>query len=145
MIAPRSLPRNAALVYAFLRRHDGPATAYRILDGLRPEGVGAPTAVYRALDRLIALGLAHRIESINAFVACAHPDHMACAHPDHEDGNGFAICGDCGHVAEFVGEGLRRTLGEIAETQGFELDRATVELSGRCSSCRRTDGTADRG
>ncbi len=137
MTEARSLPRNAALVHAFLRRHEGPATAYRILDGLRSEGVSAPPTVYRALDRLIALGLAHRVESINAFVACVRPEH--------DDGNGFAICRDCGHVAEFAGGAMRRTLGEIAEAQNFELDHATVELSGRCSSCRQADGEADRG
>ena len=137
MAEARRLPKNAALVHAFLRRHEGPATAYRILDGLRPLGVSAPPTVYRALDRLIALGLVHRVESINAFVACDRPEH--------DDGNGFAICRDCGHVAEFAGEAVRQALDEIAEVRNFELDRVTIELSGRCSSCRMTDGETDRG
>ncbi|MBT5432255.1 MAG: hypothetical protein HOI34_02235 [Rhodospirillaceae bacterium] len=83
-----ALPHNAALVHDFLHLHDGPATAYQILDGLRSCRVCAPLTVYRALEQLVAHGLAHCVESLNVFVACSHPRHaegslvtMACA-PD---------------------------------------------------------------
>lgn len=128
MPPPDDLPRNAVLVLDFLLAHGRPASAYRILDALRPRGIAAPPTVYRALDRLLARGLVHRVESLNAFVACAQPDHG-------ED-NGFAICGDCGRVAEFSGRAVHRALGAIAAAQGFELAHATIELAGRCAACR---------
>ena len=53
----------------------------------------APITVYRALDFLMANGLVHRIESRNAYLACAH-DHDAAALV------AFLICERCGSVGE---------------------------------------------
>jgi hypothetical protein len=48
--------------------------AYAVLDQLREAGFGSqPPVAYRALDFLVAHGFAHKIERLNAFVACAHP------------------------------------------------------------------------
>ena len=45
--------------------------AYEILDRLRAEGLGSqPPVAYRALDFLMKAGFVHRIETLNAFVAC---------------------------------------------------------------------------
>ncbi|MCY3767736.1 MAG: transcriptional repressor, partial [Gemmatimonadetes bacterium] len=55
---------------------DKPLSAYELLERMR--GVvrnPAPPTVYRALDFLLGQGLAHRLESLNAYVGCAHPDH----------------------------------------------------------------------
>ena len=53
-------------------------------------GLRAPLQVYRALDKLVETGLVHRLESLNAFVACAHKHcHDDCA-------SAFAICEKCG-------------------------------------------------
>ena len=50
--------------------------AYSILDRLREEGFGSqPPVAYRALDFLVANGLAHKIERLNAFIACVHTHH----------------------------------------------------------------------
>jgi Fe2+ or Zn2+ uptake regulation protein len=53
----------------------------------------APITVYRALDFLMENGLVHRIESRNAFLACAH-DHDATSMV------AFLICERCGSVGE---------------------------------------------
>ena len=68
------LTRNQSLVMKTLTSADAPLSAYTILDRLRDDGLRAPLQVYRALDKLTTLGLVHRLESLNAFVACAHPD-----------------------------------------------------------------------
>jgi Fur family zinc uptake transcriptional regulator len=48
--------------------------AYAILDRLRAAGFGSqPPVAYRALDFLTQHGFAHKIERLNAFIACAHP------------------------------------------------------------------------
>jgi hypothetical protein len=65
-------------------------TAYEILDAVRDKGITAPPTVYRALNRLVEEGLAHRVESINAYVACAHSHHSDGAVV-------FAICDNCGY------------------------------------------------
>jgi Fur family zinc uptake transcriptional regulator len=56
--------------------------------------VSSPPTVYRPLNRLTALGLTHRIETLSAFVACSHGGHAGTA--------AFAICTDCGNVLAFV-------------------------------------------
>ena len=49
----------------------GPVKAYDILDILRSErSSAAPPTVYRALEFLLAQGLVHKIESLNAYLGC---------------------------------------------------------------------------
>ena len=80
-------------VFELLLDHEGPAKAYDLLDEIKPEHAAAkPPTVYRALDFLVRLGLAHRIESQNAFVAC---DVGACARSTI-----FLICEKCGGSVE---------------------------------------------
>ena len=125
------LTRNQSLVVEALRRADGPLSAYSILDKLRNDGFRAPLQVYRALDKLMDMGLVHRLESLNAFVACAHPDHDH----DHHAIIGFAICDACGQVDEFHDEQIGERLGEWGRKSGFHADKTTIEIRGRCKAC----------
>jgi Fur family zinc uptake transcriptional regulator len=123
------LTRNQACVFETLQKADGPLSAYTILDELREDGFRAPLQVYRALDKLVATGLVHRLESLNAFVACDHPEgdpHGAIA---------FAICGDCGRVDEFADDEILTRLGNWARSEAFRLDKTIIELRGTCSDC----------
>ena len=87
------LTRNQSLVFDALVGSDGPLSAYTLLDRLREHGFRAPLQVYRALDKLVEFGMVHRLESLNAFVACAHASESCC----HDHGTvAFAICNSCG-------------------------------------------------
>jgi len=121
---------NAGRVLAVLREFGRPISAYELLDRLRPDGVSAPTTVYRALKALIDMRLVHRLEALNAYVVCAHPRHVedVC----------FAICEACGRVDEVDDQRLRRFVGDWCEAEGFLLSRSAVELIGTCAPCRRT-------
>ena len=66
------LSQNQRLVMDVLDREMGAMSAYMILDELRENGFRAPLQVYRALEKLISMGRVHRLESLNAFIACAH-------------------------------------------------------------------------
>lgn len=123
------LTKNQTLVYATLRAADGPLSAYSILDQLREKGFRAPLQVYRALDKLTEQGLVHRLESLNAFVACCHPDD------DHHAATAFAICEDCGDVTEFADSTIDKQLRRWAGDSGFALDKRTIELRGTCKDC----------
>lgn len=123
------LTRNQALVLAALAKAEAPLSAYTILDRLRDDGFRAPLQVYRALDKLLAAGLVHRIETLNAFVACAHP---------HCHAHGliaFAICEDCGQVDEFSDEVVRERLGAWSAAKGFKVGKTTIEIRGHCAAC----------
>lgn len=94
-----------------------------------------PPTVYRALDFLIAHGLAHRVDSLNAFVGCATPE---ANHQGH-----FLICAHCGDVAEIRGPRLGAAIRSAAADADFQLQGHTVELRGLCSACRH--GEAESG
>ncbi|MFK7880432.1 Fur family transcriptional regulator [Roseobacter sp.] len=102
--------------------------AYAILDRLREGGFGSqPPVAYRALDFLVANGLAHKIERLNAFIACVHPSH---AHSP-----AFMICRLCDAVAEAQSSPARGALGEAARATGFRIERTVVEAEGICPAC----------
>jgi Fur family zinc uptake transcriptional regulator len=127
----RELTRNQALVLEKLGAAEGPLSAYALLDRLRDDGFRAPLQVYRALDRLIQAGLVHRLESLNAFVACcgehghAHPGGMTA----------FAICEKCGSVSEFADDGVGDRLQQWVGETGFRPNRAVIEFRGLCAGC----------
>ena len=126
---PTDLTRNQGLVLGALNHSVGPLSAYDILDKLRGDGLRAPLQVYRALDKLVERGLAHRLESLNAFVACAD-EHC------HRKGLiAFAICADCGKVDEFADAIIEERLGEWAGAKGFKVERTTMEIRGKCAEC----------
>ena len=128
-----ALTRNQDLVMKALSGADGPLSAYTILDRLRDSGFRAPLQVYRALDKLLAYGLVHRLESLNAFVACAHP---------HTHGTGtvaFAICETCGQVFEFADEAVQGRLRSWFRDHDFLPTKTTIEIRGRCGACRADD------
>lgn len=124
------LTKNQSLVFGTLSAAEGPLSAYDILDRLRDKGFRAPLQVYRALDKLLEFGLVHRLESLNAFIACAHPDCGA------HDTMAFAICESCGHVAEFSDDAITEQLDKWAGSEKFRLNRTIIELRGRCADCR---------
>jgi Fur family zinc uptake transcriptional regulator len=125
----QELTRNQHLVLDALTGATGPLSAYGILDRVRSEGIKAPLQIYRALDKLLEMGLAHRLESLNAFVACAH------AHGDHEGLAAFAICESCGRVDEFADDVVEERLGIWSRGSGFTSERTTIEIRGHCKDC----------
>jgi len=102
--------------------------AYAILDRLREDGFGSqPPVAYRALDFLVLNGLAHKIERLNAFIACSHPKHVHTP--------AFMICRLCDAVAETQSSPARGALGEAARATGFKIERTVVEAEGVCPAC----------
>ena len=101
--------------------------AYDILKRLGAEGFGdKPPVAYRALDFLVEQGFAHRIESLNAFVACMHPAE------GHDPA--FMICRNCRAVAETIaGDG---PIAEDAAEIGFKIETTVVEAEGLCPKCQ---------
>lgn len=93
--------------------------------GRRP---AAPPTVYRALDFLVSIGLAHRVESRKAYVACTAPDAPYAA--------GFLLCDVCGRTDELM---------HAAEGWGplpsdFLVRTSLLEIRGTCPGCREELG-----
>ncbi len=112
---------------------DGPVKAYDLLDALSTQDGKkhrrtAPPTVYRALDFLLDNHFIHRLETLNAFVCCVHPEE---AH------NGqFLICQECDMVIEVPGNSLSKDVLTAAKAQGFAADKQVVEVYGKCHSCQ---------
>lgn len=129
MATTRELTKNQTLVFGALSRSEGPLSAYTLLDNLREHGFRAPLQVYRALEKLMEFGLVHRLESRNAFVACAHPH-------DHSHGLiAFAICDNCGQVDEFSDAVVEKQLKGWAGDNAFKLAKTSIEMHGTCANC----------
>ena len=111
-----------------------PLGAYAILDLLAEQSPGAkrkaPPTVYRALEFLLEQGLVHRINSLNAFIGCSQP---RAQHHSH-----FLICQDCKSTVEIVDTTLDETIQALAQRSQFTITGTFVEITGHCSTCRRT-------
>ena len=115
-------------VFEILLQEHRALGAYAILDKLREDGFGSqPPVAYRALDFLVSNGLAHKIERLNAFIACVHPSHVHTP--------AFMICRLCDAVAETQSSPARGVLGDAARATGFRIERTVVEAEGVCPAC----------
>lgn len=132
MAGDAKLSRNETLVLDALRGDTAPQTAYQLLDRLRGDGLKAPLQIYRALRSLSDRHLVHRLESLNAFVACAHGhgEVEPCRHAA-----AFAICERCGCVAELPAGDLDRHIETLAGSGSFAVHSALVEIRGLCGTC----------
>ncbi|MCK6419047.1 MAG: transcriptional repressor [Alphaproteobacteria bacterium] len=117
-------------VYKALLAQGTPATAYALVDYLsarKRNKALKPMSVYRALEALTDLGLAVRIESLNAYTACQHPHHT------HQ--HVFLICQNCGRAEEIADQSISHTLRQQAATYGFTPSKQVLELHGVCKDC----------
>jgi len=128
--AQKFTPIRRQVLQALLSSHR-PLGAYEVIDELaksmpRP----APITVYRALDFLMENGLVHRIESRNAFLACAH---------DHDETSmvAFLICDHCGSVGEIPAAPVAQSLNAAARASGFAPKLSVVEIAGTCAHCQK--------
>ena len=112
-----------------LERKAAPLSAYMILEELRGEGMKAPLQVYRALEKLMSFGMVHRLESLNAFIACSH---ISC---ESSGATAFVICDRCEHVQEICDDTVSTFLAGLAEKTKMQTSKSTIELHGVCEGC----------
>lgn len=107
-----------------------PLGAYELVERLGAAGdKPPPMSVYRALDFLVAQGLAHRIESRNAYLACGR-EHGA------DDVIVFLICEGCGLTSEVASHAIGRDLAWATRAAGFTPRTPVLEIAGTCARCR---------
>ncbi len=147
-----------ARVLGLIAEHGKPIKAYDLLDRIRADriradqsradqsragksgadkrgaddedatGAAAPPTVYRALDFLLANGFIHKLESVNAFVACHHPNSAQHSVP-------FLICDRCHAAVELEDRRIVVMLDEQARSLGFVPQAQTLEVNGLCARC----------
>lgn len=113
-----------------------PLGAYELVERLGASGEKPPPmSVYRALDFLVSEGLAHRIESRNAYLVCGR---------DHGDDDVivFLICEKCGVTSEVASHAIGRDLAWATRAAGFTPRTPVIEIAGTCARCRAATGVA---
>lgn len=116
-------------VFDFIESSKSPLGAYDLLNdqSLRAIGFKAPTQIYRALKQLLELQLIHRVESLNAFVACC---------TEHEKGPSIlAICDSCGQVQDIPAEDIAAQVTKEVVKKFPGLKELNIELKGVCEEC----------
>ena len=112
---------------------DGPVKAYDLLERLtsasKDQRRSAPPTVYRALDFLLENHFIHRLETMNAFVSCVHPEKSHSGE--------FLICEQCDMVIELSTKILSNEVREAAEAHQFQAHKQVVEVYGTCRTCQQ--------
>ena len=115
-------------VLEIIASSDKPMTAYDVLHELankldRPK----PPTAYRALEFLMQYGFIHRIESLNAYVACTE-DHK------HHSSQ-YLICETCKEVDEIHLCKMPDSLKAKVTKKRFSVNHWNAEIHGVCSKC----------
>ena len=107
-----------------------PLGAYEIIDAAASGGPRpAPITIYRALDFLMENGLVHRIESRNAFLACAHN------HDSEVRLLPFSSAKPAATSAKPPASDISASLSSAANSAGFRPKMSVVEITGTCAHC----------
>lgn len=121
------------LVLETLLTAPGPVKAYDLIETLRSKGHRlTPATVYRILEFFLQNGLVHRINALNAFVACT--DSHSSSHTPL-----IVFCPGCQTTMEINDEGLYTSIFNRLGALGFEIKdgTGTVEVRGVCSKCAK--------
>jgi len=122
------------VVHDVLIESKKPLGAYEILERVKVKGINGPPTVYRALDKLIKLGIAHRIASTHSYILCNHGQ-------EHElESIIFTICKNCENVDEIPSKALHNALHDIKVNNGFRTENEVMEIMGLCRNCSERKG-----
>ena len=116
-------------VFEIILKYKKPIKAYKILEDLGgiDEKISHPPTVYRAIDFLINNGFVHKLNSINSYVGCFHPNiHKECY---------FLICKKCNIYKECCNADLTNKIFKTAEQNNFTVSNTTLEIVGHCLDC----------
>ena len=123
----KQLTHRQQLIYDYLNEKKTAQSAYDILDAFRVHGFRAPSQVYRILNKLLEYGLIHKVESLNAYIACKQ---------QHDMGQSIiAVCNSCRSVKEMPAPSFVEELKCFDGWEGFTPQELVVEFKGRCSIC----------
>jgi Fur family ferric uptake transcriptional regulator len=141
-------PAAAALLEGYLRERDlkmtGPrrtvlevflgiedhVTAEELFDAVRKvdPGIGQAT-VFRTIKLLEEAGLAR--------AACRDEGPRSFEHAYRHEHHDHLVCVDCGAIVEFVSSDIERAQGAVYQAHDYEPAGHSLELYGRCPSCRK--------
>ncbi len=117
-------------LFTLLLQSDKPLSAYELLaqlNGLTAQWHGPPI-VYRGLKSLLELGLIHRLEHRQQYVACT------CTTQPHE--GLLLVCTQCERVFELPTTVVDDLIHDVVAAQQFQRRSGLLEISGLCIRCQ---------
>ena len=125
----QELSKNQQIIFDLIKKSNEPLKAYSILSNVQKKGIKAPLQVYRALDKLVAIGKIHKIESKNAFIACQNSKCQVAK------ATAFSICENCEKVSEIKNSKLFEYLKDFNDKSGMKYKKYNLEFFGVCNEC----------
>ena len=126
----KSLTPTRALIIETLSKHNKPASAYELLAEINKKGSNKLniSTIYRVLEFWIALGLVHKVASINKFLLCDKP------HEKHVHILNF--CTKCEKVIESCNKTVELKIKDSISKHDLVINKKyTLEIPVLCSSC----------
>jgi Fur family zinc uptake transcriptional regulator len=115
-------------ILEILLASETPVKAYDLIELMRDKGARlTPATVYRTLDFLLQYGLAHRINSLNAYVPCtgSHDEHALL----------LFVCSECQQAEELDDPALYESMRARLDELGMTLRDNSIEIQGACRKC----------
>ena len=123
-------------ILEILIRSDKPLKAYEIIEKMRDFGKTIyPATIYRVLDFLTSNGLVHRIDALNAYIACTknHANHPSL----------LFICSNCSKTAEINDPDLCCSIYQNLVKLGMSANSPCIEVKGQCENCAVTKNNSN--
>ena len=125
-------PRKRVL--GVLAEARSPVSPYEIQEILQRKGEYLNhVTIYRVLDLLCSLNLAHKVLLVGGFVKCTLGECGGC--------HRFAVCRRCGALREYADRALCEEESALAQEFGFRTEQHFSEFSGICSRCITSAGS----
>ena len=115
-------------IFEILIKSEKPLRAYEIIEKMREHGKRIHAAtIYRILEFLSSNGLVHRVDALNAYIACTknHTDHPSL----------LFICSNCSRTAEIDDPELCGSIHKNLIKLGMSSNNDCIEVKGRCENC----------
>ena len=127
----KSIGRNDEPVLNLLLSNHRIFSAYDIAETISELGKRVqPIQIYRSLEKLMALGLVHRLSTKNGFIACYEDGECATGQ--------FLICTECESVKEIDSQLLDNEIQGSAQENNFSIASKSIEVLGLCVNCQDT-------
>ena len=127
----KSIGRNDEPVLNLLLSNHRIFSAYDIAETISELGKRVqPIQIYRSLEKLMALGLVHRLSTKNGFIACYEDGECATGQ--------FLICTECESVKEIDSQLLDNEIQGSAQENNFSIASKSIEVLGLCGNCQGT-------
>ncbi len=122
------LTQTRRVILEALDQADHPMSPYEMQRSLQGQGRHLDhVTIYRTLELLCAISLAHRVSSVGGFVRCSLDDEAGC--------HRYMVCRRCGTFLEFADEALCQREEETARKSGFHTEQHIAESVGLCANC----------